>query len=37
MPNPCLSHRDAEREIWYLRDDHGKLIARISRAGVYFP
>lgn len=37
MPSPCLSYRDAAREIWYLRDDDGKLIARISRAGVYLP
>jgi hypothetical protein len=37
MPNPYLSHRDAEKETWYLRDDDGKLIARISRGSVRLP
>jgi hypothetical protein len=31
-PSPRLSYRDDE--IWYLRDDEGKLIARVSRSGV---
>ena len=32
MPSPALSHRDDET--WYLRDEDGRLIARVSAAGV---
>ncbi|HXY98542.1 MAG TPA: hypothetical protein VEI03_00990 [Stellaceae bacterium] len=31
-PSAALSHRDDET--WYLRDDDGRLITRVSRAGV---
>lgn len=31
-PSPALSHR--HDETWYLRDDSGRLIARVSRTGV---
>ncbi len=31
-PSAALSHR--EDETWYLRDDAGRLIARVSRSGV---
>jgi len=31
-PSAVLSHR--EDETWYLRDDAGRLIARVSRGGV---
>ncbi len=31
-PSAALSHRDDDT--WYLRDDDGKLIARIGRGGV---
>jgi hypothetical protein len=32
MPSPALSHRSDET--WYLRDDAGRLIARVSASGV---
>ena len=32
MPSAALSHRDDET--WYLRDAEGRLMARVSRAGV---
>lgn len=32
MPSPALSHRNDE--IWYLRDEAGRLIARVGPAGV---
>jgi hypothetical protein len=31
-PSAALSFRDDE--VWYLRDESGRLIARVSRAGV---
>jgi len=31
-PSAALSYRDDE--VWYLRDESGRLIARVSRAGV---
>lgn len=31
-PSAALSHCDDDT--WYLRDDSGRLIARVSRAGV---
>ena len=35
MPSPALSHR--EDETWYLRDESGRLIARVSPLGVRLP
>ena len=32
LPSAALSYRDDET--WYLRGDDGRLIARVSRAGV---
>lgn len=32
LPSAALSHRNDET--WYLCDDAGRLIARVSRAGV---
>jgi hypothetical protein len=32
MPSPVLSHRDDET--WFLRDNDGRLIARVSPSGV---
>lgn len=31
-PSAALSHRD--EDTWYLRGEDGRLIARVSRAGV---
>lgn len=35
-PSPRLSHCD-RKNTWYLRDDQGKLIARVNESGVYLP
>jgi hypothetical protein len=32
LPSAALSHRDDDT--WYLRSEDGRLIARVSRAGV---
>lgn len=32
LPSAAQSH--CEDETWYLRDEEGKLIARVTRAGV---
>ena len=33
-PSAALSYRDDRA--WYLRDDEGRLIARVGRAGIEF-
>ncbi len=34
MPSPRLSHCD-RKNTWYLRDDQGRLIARVNQSGVH--
>ncbi len=36
LPSPRLSHCD-RKNTWHLRDDQGRLIARVNQGGVYLP